>query len=96
MYTPRGTKLQFKIIFKEDPIPIASVQQYHIYIIQIFIYIFFRKISRKMCFKTHQLAQLTRNLGNMLQNPKYSVHSNTLSIENYLEKLSRKLFLYKK
>ena len=39
-----------------------------------------------MCSKTHQIAQLTRNLGNMLQYPKYS---NTLSIENYLEKLSR-------
>ena len=36
-----------------------------------------------MCSKTHQVAQLTRNLGSMLLNtPKYtcSVHRNTLSI----------------
>ena len=43
MYTPRHTKLQFKIIFHEDPVPIASAQQYHIYIIQIFIYYYFFK-----------------------------------------------------
>ena len=43
MYTPRRTKLQFKIIFEEDPVPIASAQQYHIYIIQIFICIYFLK-----------------------------------------------------
>ena len=30
MYTPRCTKLQFKIIYEEDPVPIASAQQYHI------------------------------------------------------------------
>ena len=35
MYTPRRTKLQFKIIFEKDPVPMASAQQYHIYIIQI-------------------------------------------------------------
>ena len=66
MYTPRSTKLQFKIIFEEDPVPIASAQQ-HIYIIQIFINIFLRERSRKMCSKTQQIAQLTRNLGSMLQ-----------------------------
>ena len=43
MYTPRLTKLQFKILFEEDPVPIASAQQYHIYIIQIQIYIYFLK-----------------------------------------------------
>ena len=54
MYTPRRTKLQFNIIFEEDPIPtcIASEQQYHIYIIQIFIYIFLRESSRK-CAPRH-------------------------------------------
>ena len=81
MYTPRRTKLQFEIICEEDPVPRASAQQYHIYIIQIFIYIFLRESSRKMCSKTHQIAQLTINLGSMLQyTPKYSVRSNTLSI----------------
>ena len=30
MYTPRRTKLQVKIIFEEDTVPIASAQQYHI------------------------------------------------------------------
>ena len=35
MHNPRRTKLQFKIIFEEDPVHIASAQQYHIYIIQI-------------------------------------------------------------
>ena len=73
IYTrPRRTKLQFKIIFEEDPVrsvPIASAQQYHIYIIQIFIYIFLRERSREMCSKTQQIAQLTRNLGSMLQYP---------------------------
>ena len=69
MYTPRRTELQFKIIFEEDPVPIASSQQYHIYIIQIFIYVFLRERSRKMCSKTYQIAQLTRNLGSMLQYP---------------------------
>ena len=47
MYTPRQTKLLFKIIFEEDLVPIASSQQYHIYIIQIFIYVFLRERSRK-------------------------------------------------
>ena len=63
MYTPRRTKLQFKIIFKElDPVPIASTQQYHIYILFKHIFFFLRKISRKMCSITHQIAQLTKNL----------------------------------
>ena len=66
---PRRTKLQFKIIIEEDPVPIASAQQYHIYIIQIFIYIFLRESSWKMGSKTLQIAQLTRNLGSMLQYP---------------------------
>ena len=69
MYTPRRIKLQFKIIFEEDPVPIASAQQYHIYIFQIFIYIFLRERSRKIFSQTHQIAQLTRNLGSMLQYP---------------------------
>ena len=33
MYTPKRTKLQFKIKFEEAPVPIASAQQHHIYII---------------------------------------------------------------
>ena len=33
MYPPRRIKLQFKIIFEEDPVPIASAQKYDIYII---------------------------------------------------------------
>ena len=79
MYTPRRTKLQFKIIFEEDPV--YRGQQYHIYIIQIFIYIFLRESSRKMCSKTHQISQLTKNLGSICSNtPKYSVRSNTLPI----------------
>ena len=53
MYTPRRTKLQLKIKFEEDPVSIASAQQNHIYIIQIFIYIFLKESSRKMCSKTH-------------------------------------------
>ena len=69
MYTPRRTKLQFKMLFEEDPVPIPRAQQCHIYIIQIFIYIFLRERSQKMCSKTHQIAQLTRNLGSMLQYP---------------------------
>ena len=72
IYTQRRTKLQFKIIFEEDPVlsvPIVSAQQYHIYIIQIFISIFLRERLRKMCSKTHQIAQLTRNLRSMLQYP---------------------------
>ena len=56
MYTPRRTKLQFKIIFEEDPVPIASAQQYHIYIYQICMYIFLRESSRTMCSKSHQIA----------------------------------------
>ena len=77
MYTPRRTNLKFKILFEEDPVPIASVQHLHNYIIQ--IYIFLSETSRKMFSKTHQVAQLTRNQGSMLQYPKYSVRSNTLS-----------------
>ena len=69
MYTPRRTKLQFKILFEEDPVSIASAQQYHTYIIQIFIFIFLRESSPKMCSKTHLKAQLTRNLESMLQYP---------------------------
>ena len=57
MYTPRRTKLQFKTILEEDPVPIASALQCHIYIIQIFIYLLLRERSRKMCSKTHQIAQ---------------------------------------
>ena len=53
---PRRIKLQFKIIFEEDPVrsvPIASAQQYHIYIIQIFIYIFSkRKITENVLQNT--------------------------------------------
>ena len=52
MYTPRRTRLEFKIIFEEDPVPIASTQQYHIYIIQIFIYIFLRESSWKVLQNT--------------------------------------------
>ena len=40
MYTPRRTKLQFKMIFKEDPVPIASAQQYHLYISILFKYLY--------------------------------------------------------
>ena len=43
MYTPSCTNLKFKILFEEDPVPMASVQQYHIYIIQIYIYIYILK-----------------------------------------------------
>ena len=90
IYTPRRTKLQFKIIFEEDPVrflPIASAQQYHIYIIfKYLLYIFLRERSRKVCCKTHQIAQLTRNLGSICSNtPKYSVRSNTLSIIFYIK-----------
>ena len=70
MYTPSRTKLQFKVIFEEDPVPLWSAQQYHIQIIQILIYIFLRESSRKMFSKlTHQIAQLTRNPRSMLQYP---------------------------
>ena len=86
MYTPKRTKLQFKIIFEDDPVAIASAQQYHIYIIQIFIYIFLRESSQKMCSKTQQIAQLTRNLGSMLRDtPKYIVRSNTLFIISHIK-----------
>ena len=57
VYSKTHYKLQFKIIFEKDPVPIASAEQYHIYIIQIFIYILLRESSRKMCSKTHQIAQ---------------------------------------
>ena len=91
MYTPRRTKLQFKIIFEEDPLLIACAQQYHIHIIQIFIYIFLRESSRKMCSKTHQIAQLTRNLGSMLQYPYAPIPLNIVcAVIHYL------LFVYKK
>ena len=44
--------------------------QYANDIIKIFIYIFLRENrKRKLCSKTHQIAQLTRNLGSMLQYP---------------------------
>ena len=56
MYTPRRTKLQFKIILEEDPVPIASAQQYHINIIQIQIYIYF--LERKF---TENVLQNTPN-----------------------------------
>ena len=62
VYTLRRTKLQFKIIFEEDPVPIASAQQY------IYIY-FLKKNITEMGSKTHQIAQLARNLGSMLQYP---------------------------
>ena len=45
MYTPRRTNLKFKILFEEDPVPIASAQQQHIYIIQIYIYFLKRKFT---------------------------------------------------
>ena len=32
MYTPKRTKLQFKILFEEAPGPRAGPQQYHIYV----------------------------------------------------------------
>ena len=40
MYTLRRTKLQFKIISKEDPVPIASAQQYIMSILFKYLYIF--------------------------------------------------------
>ena len=80
MYTPRRTNLKFKILFEEDPVTIAIVRSNNISILFKFIYTFLRESSRKMCYKIHQVAQLTRNLGGMLQYPKYSVRSNTLSI----------------
>ena len=49
MHTPRRTELQFKIILKEDPVPIASSQQYHIYIIQIYIYMFSQEKEHGKC-----------------------------------------------
>ena len=48
MYTPKRTKLHFKIIFDKNPVPISSAQQYHIYIIQIFIYFLKRKITENV------------------------------------------------
>ena len=82
MYTPRRTELQFKMLFEEDPVPIASSQQYHIYSIQIFIYVLLRERSRKMCSKTYQLT-INKKSGEYAvcsNTPKYSVRSNTLSI----------------
>ena len=56
IYTPRRTKLKLKIIFEEDPVwsvPIASSQQYHIYIIQIFIIYFLkRKVTENVLQNT--------------------------------------------
>ena len=69
MYTPRCTNLKFKILFEENPVPIAIVRSNNISILFNFIYIFLQESSRKMCSKTHQVAQLTINLGSMLQYP---------------------------
>ena len=52
MYTPRRTKLQFNIIFEEASEPIAIVQQYHIYIIEIFIYFLKRKFTENVLQNT--------------------------------------------
>ena len=52
MYTPRCIKLQFKIIFEEAPGLLLVRSNIIIYIILIFIYIFLRESSRKMCSKT--------------------------------------------
>ena len=52
-----------KIIFEEDPVPIASAQKYHIS--NFYIYFCKRKITENVL----QIAQLTRNLGSILQYP---------------------------
>ena len=52
MYTPRRTNLKFKILFEEDPVPIASAQQWHIYIIQIYIYFLERKFTENVLQNT--------------------------------------------
>ena len=52
MYTPRRTNLKFKILFEEDPVPIASAQQLHIYIIQIYIYFLKRKFTENVLQNT--------------------------------------------
>ena len=62
MYTPRQTNLKFKILFEEDPVTIAIVRSNNISILFKFIYIFLRESSRKICSKTHKVAQLTRHL----------------------------------
>ena len=53
MYTPRRTKLQYKIIFEEDPVPIASAQQYHnMYYSNIYIYFLKRKFTANVLQNT--------------------------------------------
>ena len=52
MYTPKRTNLKFKILFKEDLVRIASEQPKHIYIIQIYIYIFKRKFTEHVLQNT--------------------------------------------
>ena len=52
MYTSRRTKLQFKIIFEEDPVPIASAQQYHLYYSNIYIYFLKRKFTENVLQNT--------------------------------------------
>ena len=76
MYTTRHTKLRFKIIFEEDSRTAAITYLYYslstsrISLDYSNIYIYFlRESSRKLYFKTHQIAQLTRNLGSILQCP---------------------------
>ena len=53
MYTSKRTNLQFKIKLEEAPVPIASAQQYHIYILfKHVLYTLLRESSRKMYAKT--------------------------------------------
>ena len=52
VYTPRRINLKFKILFEEDRVPIASAQQWHIYIIQIYIYFLKRKFTENVLQNT--------------------------------------------
>ena len=73
MYFPTSTKLQFKIIFEEDPVPIASAQQYNIsYIIPniyIYIYILKRKFTEIVLQNTPNSTVDKKSGEYMLQYP---------------------------
>ena len=86
-YTPRRTKLQFKIIFEEDPVPIASEQQYHLYYSNTYIYFLKRKFTENVLQNTPNCT-IDKKSGEYAHanTPKYSVRSNTISI----------IFVYKK
>ena len=86
MYTPRRTNLKFKILFKEDLVTISSAQQWHIYIIQIYIYFLKRKFTENMLQNTPSCAIYKKSAWGVCSNiPKYSVHKNTLSVIFYIK-----------